>query len=385
MSDPLSGLLGAPESERQPLWRPVPPPRRSRRPLGFLKLLVAIIVMAGVAAGAIFGARALIADLTKKTVIADYAGRGTGSVDVTIKPGQSAAAIGASLAKLAVVKSEAAFIKAANNDPKRAATIQPGDYVLRSHMSGAAAFALLFDPKARNAQPFTIAEGLDMRQALPIIAKATGLKLADLQAAAKNPAALGLPSWAIGVKNAEGFLFPATYAPKRGTSAVAVLRSMVAKFNEEATKLDLVAKASAQNISPLQAVTLASIVEREVNRSADQGKAARVMYNRLANTASFPSLGMDSTTRYAVGNFDKPLKQSELNDPSPYNTRVSPGIPPGPIGNPGEATLTAVLNPPAGDWTYFVYLPQEKTTVFTGSTDEFNRLEAQYKLETGGG
>jgi UPF0755 protein len=341
--------------------------------------------MAGVAAGIIFGARALIGNLTDKPTVKDYAGQGTGSVEVTIKPGQSAGAIGAQLAELDVVKSEAAFNKAANNDPARAAKIQPGDYILHKHMSGAAAFALLFDPKARNAQPFTIAEGLRMQEALPIIAKATGLKLADLEAAANNPAALGLPSWADGVKNAEGFLFPATYAPKRGTTAVAVLRSMVAKFNEEAAKLDLVAKASAEDISPLQAVTLASIVEREVNRSADQGKAARVMFNRRANTASFPTLGMDSTTRYAVGNFDKPLTLSELNNPSPYNTRVSPGIPPGPIGNPGEATLRAVLNPTPGDWTYFVYLPSEKQTFFTGSTDEFNQLEARYKQETGGG
>jgi UPF0755 protein len=383
MSDPLSGLLGTGEPERRPVWRPVPPPHK--KPAGALRLLVAIIVMAGVAAGIIFGARALIGNLTDKPTVKDYAGQGTGSVEVTIKPGQSAGAIGAQLAELDVVKSEAAFNKAANNDPARAAKIQPGDYILHKHMSGAAAFALLFDPKARNAQPFTIAEGLRMQEALPIIAKATGLKLADLEAAANNPAALGLPSWADGVKNAEGFLFPATYAPKRGTTAVAVLRSMVAKFNEEAAKLDLVAKASAEDISPLQAVTLASIVEREVNRSADQGKAARVMFNRLANTASFPMLGMDSTTRYAVGNFDKPLTLSELNNPSPYNTRVSPGIPPGPIGNPGEATLRAVLNPTPGDWTYFVYLPSEKQTFFTGSTDEFNQLEARYKQETGGG
>jgi UPF0755 protein len=383
MSDPLSGLLGTGEPERRPLWRPVPPPRK--KPAGAFRLLVAIVVMAAVAAGVIFGARAVIGNLTHKDTIKDYAGQGTGSVEVTIKPGQSAGAIGAQLAKLDVVKSEAAFNKAASKDPARAGKIQPGDYILHKHMSGAAAFALLFDPKARNAQPFTIAEGLRVQQVLPIIAKATGLKLTDLEAAASNPAALGLPSWANGVKNAEGFLFPATYAPKRGTSAVAVLRSMVAKFNEEAAKLDLVGKASAQGLQPLQAVTLASIVEKEVNQSADRGKAARVMYNRLRNPGLFPTLGMDSTTRYAVGNFDKPLTQSQLNDPSPYNTRVTPGIPPGPIGNPGEATLSAVLNPTPGTWTYFVYLPSEKQTIFTDSTDEFNQLEARYKQETGGG
>jgi UPF0755 protein len=187
------------------------------------------------------------------------------------------------------------------------------------------------------------------------------------------------------VKNAEGFLFPATYAPRRGTSAVAVLRSMTARFAVEADKLQLVAKAQQQGVTSLQAVTLASIVEKEVNQTADQGKAAAVLYNRLHNTGEFPTLGMDSTVRYALGDYNGPLKQSDLDTDSPYNTRKFPGIPPGPIGNPGEATLKAVLAPAQGDWTFFVYLPKEKKTVFTASSSEFYNLQQQYLAETGGG
>ncbi len=387
MSDPLGGLLGGgTDTERRPLWRPVPPPHRGRKPVVFLKLLVAIAVLAGAAAGVIFGARAIISDATKDKGPADYAGSGTGSVEVNILSGQTATAIGAGLVKLDVVKSQGAFTAAAKADPTRAAKIQPGSYLLRKQMSGAAAFNLLFDPKAKNATPYTIPEGYNLAQSLPIIAKATGLKLTDLQAAAANPSALGLPSWANGVKNAEGFLFPATYAPKRNTSAVNVLRPMVAKFNQEAVKLNLTAKASTLGVSPLQVVTLASIVEREVNNAVDNGRVARVLFNRLANTASFPTLGMDSTTRYATGNYDKPLTQADLDNPSPYNTRYlySPGIPPGPIGSPGEATLTAVLNPPPGDETYFIYLPSQKQTIFTSSFYEFQQLQTQYCQETGG-
>ncbi len=383
MSDPLSGLLGSGESQYQPPRRPVPSPRR--KPAGFARLFLAIIVMAGLAAGVVFGGKAIIGDLTSSKKVIDYTGKGTGTVDVTITSGQSAQAIGNTLVAKQVVKSVEAFTKAANGDPERAAKIQPGDYALRSHMSGAAAFNLLFDPKARNEQRFTIAEGLDLRQALPIIAKATGLKIADLNYAANHPALLGLPTWAAGVKNAEGFLFPATYAPRRGASAVAVLRSMTARFAVEADRLQLVAKAQTQGVTPLQAVTLASIVEKEVNQSADQTKAAAVLYNRLHDTGNFPTLGMDSTVRYAVNNFDKPLTQSQLDTNSPYNTRKFPGIPPGPIGNPGEATLKAVLAPSQGDYTYFIYLPKEKKTFFTASTSEFNSLQQQYNAEIGGG
>ena len=380
MSDPLSGLLGADEGARRPPRRPVPPPRR--RPAGFGRLFLAILVMAGLVAAVIFGGKALISNLTHTTKIADYAGQGTGSVDVSILSGQSATAIGNTLVSKTVVKSVEAFTAAANNDPERAAKIQPGNYILRAHMSGAAAFDLLFSPSARDEQRFTIAEGLDMQQALPIIAKATGLKLADLENAADHPTLLGLPTWAAGVKNAEGFLFPATYAPRKNTPALVVLRSMVARFNIEAQKLNLVAAAQANKITPLQAVTLASIIEKEVNKSADQGKAARVFFNRLQDTADFPTLGMDSTVRYALGGYSGPLTQSQLAINSPYNTRINPGIPPGPIGNPGEATLKAVLSPTPGDWTFFIYLPKEKQTFFTSSSSQFYAWKQQYCQET---
>ncbi|HEX4019330.1 MAG TPA: endolytic transglycosylase MltG [Frankiaceae bacterium] len=381
MSDPLSGLLGSGESRRQmpPPRRPLPPQRR--RSLGFGRLFIAIIVMAGLVAGVIFGGKAIISDITHKTTVDDYSGSGTGSVDFTIVGGQSPDTIASNLAALHVVKSAAAFEKAANADSDRAGKIQPGNYIMRLHMSGASAFNRLFDPKAVNANRFTIAEGLDLRHILPIIARATGLPMGDLNAAALSPQLLGLPSWASGVHTAEGFLFPATYAPKKGTSAVAILRSMVARFNTEATALNLVAGAQARGVKPLDIVTLASIVEREVNQTADLRKAAAVMYNRLKDTADFPTLGMDSTTRYALGDVTGPLTQSQLADPSPYNTRVSPGIPPGPIGNPGEATLKAVLAPVVGDYTYFVYLPKEKKTVFTASSSEFNQLQLQYQQE----
>jgi UPF0755 protein len=383
MSDQLSGLLGqgSGESRRQPPRRPLPPQRR--RSIGFGRLFIAIIVMAGVVAGLIFGGKAVISHLTHKSTVADYSGSGTGSVDVTIVSGQSPTTIARNLAAKGVVKSAAAFEKAAAADPDRAAKIQPGDYLLRHHMSGASAFNRLFDPKALNAQRFTIAEGLDLRHILPIISKATGLSVADLTAAALQPKLLGLPSWASNVTSAEGFLFPATYAPKKGTSAVNVLRQMVAKFNQEATALNLVSQAQARGVTPLQAVTLASIVEKEVNQTADLRKAAAVMYNRLKDTADFPTLGMDSTTRYSLGDYTGNLTQSQLNNPSPYNTRVTPGIPPGPIGNPGEATLKAVLAPVEGNYTYFVYLPKEKKTVFTASSSEFNQLQQQFCQESG--
>ena len=107
-----------------------------------------------------------------------------------------------------------------------------------------------------------------------------------------------------------------------------------------------------------------------------------MLYNRLNDTADFPTLGMDSTTRYALGGYSGTLTQSQLAINSPYNTRVYPGIPPGPIGNPGESTLKAVLAPTPGDWTFFIYLPKEKETLFTPSSSQFYAWQQQYCQET---
>jgi UPF0755 protein len=231
--------------------------------------------------------------------------------------------------------------------------------------------------------PYTIPAGDNLAQSLPVIARATGLRLADLQAAAANPEALDLPAWARGVTSAEGFLYPGTYQPQRGTSAIDVLKAMVAEFNRKSAPLDIVGRAAAQHVSPLQALTLASIVQKETDADADAGRVARVIYNRLSEPQYFPYLGMDSTTRYATGNYDKPLTLSELDDPSPYNTRLRPGIPPGPIGSPAVPALVGVLDPPPGPWVYFLYLPAEKQTFFTDNTNDFQLLEARRCREAG--
>ena len=103
-------------------------------------------------------------------------------------------------------------------------------------MSGASAFNLLFDPKALNAQRYTIAEGLDLRHILPIISKATGLKRGRPDRTPPlQPELLGLPSWASSVSSRRGLPLPGDVRPEEGDQRRRVLRSMVARFNTEAT------------------------------------------------------------------------------------------------------------------------------------------------------
>ena len=368
------------EPSRQP--RPPRPPRRHLP--RWAGLLIVVGVLAGVLAGLILGVGAVIHKLGGgSSTNNDFAGDGSGRVVVQVLPG-TAVDIGRTLVKQDVVKSIAAFTSAANADP-RSRSIQPGFYALHHQMSASSAITLLLDPAARAEARVTIPEGMSTRRMLTVVSQATGLKLADLQAAAKQPAALGLPSWITISPEGypEGYLFPATYQVPPNAKAVDVLKLFAARFNQEIKSLGLVQGAAAVGLSPNQVITVASIIEGEAAGESDRGKIARVIYNRLHDTGRFPTLGMDSTTRFALGGYLGTLKQSQLATDSPYNTRVKPGLPPGPINNPGEAALQAALHPTAGPWLYFVTLPKERVTKFAVTSGEFATLEQQLHAEGG--
>jgi UPF0755 protein len=343
------------------------------------RLLIATAALALVMVLAIVAVGALL-NRIRGTDAPDYSGQGTDPVVVEVAEGASPPQIGRTLQAAGVVKSAAAFTEAASKNDQRARSLQPGFYRLRKQMSGKNAFDLLLDPSARAESRFTLPEGLSVRQALPIINKGTGIPLNDLQAAVGRPDTLGLPTYA---KGAEGFLFPATYTVRPDASATEVLRLMVDRYKQEAGQLDLVAGAARNHVTPLQLVTLASIVEREVRN--DRGKAARVLYNRLADTKDFPTLGLDSTVRYALNDFPGALTQSQLQVNSPYNTRTHPGIPPGPIGNPGTEALQAALSPTPGNWVYFLSLPKENKTYYATTAKEFNDLRQKLAAQGGAG
>lgn len=357
MTDPLLPTTERPAS---------PPPHRRRVHAG--RLLIAIAALALVMVLVIVGVGALLGKVGGGSS-PDYQGNGTDPVVVQVPEGATSGQIGRVLAQAGVVKSAGAFTSVATKNDAKARSLQPGYYRLRKQMSGKAAFNLLLDPSSRAESKFTTPEGLSVRQLLPIISKGTGIPVAELEKATKQTQDLGLPPYAKGV---EGFLFPATYTVSPDATPVQVLKMMVDRYKQEADQLDLTAGAAKNHITPLQLVTLASIVEREVRN--DRDKAARVLYNRLADTKNFPTLGMDSTVRYALDDYQGVLTQSQLNVDSPFNTRNHPGIPPGPIGNPGTEALRAMINPAPGTWVYFVSLPKEDKTYYATTAAEFNDL-----------
>lgn len=347
--------------------------RRRRRGRSALALLFVLALLAGLGGGGYYGYRVISA----RFAVADYPGNGTGRAVVDIKPGDTATDIGRTLQAAGVVESFKAFVQAADKDP-RSRNLQPGSYQLRKQMRASAALALLLNPASRLLARVSLAEGLTVQQAFSKISSVTGISLADLQAAAKNPTALELPAWANG--NLEGFLFPATYDFQPGSTATQVLRTMVRRFVTEAASMDLVNKAQAMSMSPYQIVTIASVVEKEGRVASDYPKIARVIYNRLQ--AGMP-LQVDATVLYGVGKAGtgQPPTQQDLASASPYNSYKVKGLPPTPIAAPGHTALAAALAPAPGNWLYYVLMDKQGRHFFTNDYNAFLAQKAKSQQE----
>lgn len=279
----------------------------------------------------------------------DYAGPGSGSVTFQVRQGDTATIIGRNLKSAGVVKSVAAFTDAARTD-QRSRNIQVGYYQLKKQMKASDALAVLVDPKNLIQARVTIPEGYRVEDIVKAIAAKTDIKAGQVQAALEDPNALGLPPEANG--NVEGYLFPATYDVVPGETAVQLLRQMVAMTLTVEKELDVATKARALGRTPEEILTVASILESEGSRTEDLPKIARAIYNRLDRGMALQS---DATVNYANDKSGSVYTTAEDRaNPSPYNTYVHTGLPPGPIGSPGKKTIEAALNPADGPWLYWV-------------------------------
>jgi len=271
-----------------------------------------------------------------------------------------------------VIKSEKAFANAAKQDA-RALGIQPGTYKLHKQMSGAAALQLILDPSARLLSRVTVPEGLSVAATLKLISEKSKLKLADLEAAAKDVKALELPSYAKG--KPEGFLFPDTYDLEPDTTAAGLLKSMVDEYKAKVDDAGLVQKAAAVNLSPYEMVIVASLVEKETQQADERGKVARVIYNRLDQDFF---LGIDAAVLYGLNRSSGGLSEADLAKDTPYNNRIHKGLPPTPIASPGIASLQAAVAPAKGPWLYYVLdASHPGHHLFTNDRDVFNTAKAK--------
>jgi UPF0755 protein len=327
-------------------------------------LCVLVLFLAGIVAGGVYGYKWY----SKRH--ANWSGQGYGSVMVQVKP--NAIACGATLentlVNLGVVASATAFCdaaKAAGNS----ASLEPGYFRLRKHMSAGAAWALLMNPKSRVQTNAAVPDGLRVSRVIAVLAARTGIPLSQFQSVLKNDVSqLGLPSWAKG--NPEGFLYPDTYPVQPGTSALTILKTMVAKFNSEISTINLPREARIGKFTEYQVITEASLLEAEVGAVPQYfGKVAGVIDNRLNNHWY---LGLNSTVAYALNKYTYNFSESQLHNKSLYNTMNHYGLPPGPIDSPDLAAIEAVLHPTPTTAMYFITVNKAGKTLFTSSESQFN-------------
>ncbi|HET7724539.1 MAG TPA: endolytic transglycosylase MltG [Propionibacteriaceae bacterium] len=350
-----------------------------RRVRSGIAVLIALAVLVG---GGWFAAKKGYAMYMDWRQTDDYIGTGVDDVQVTIPAGASLTDMGLVLVKADVVKSTKAFQSAAAKEPK-STTIQAGTYKMKTHLPAAAAVARLVDPTTyKVVKRVLIREGLRITAMVPVLAKGTGLTEDQINAALKDPSKLGLPDWAN--KNPEGFLFPDSYEVADKPDALATLKAMTAEFNSVMASEDFANRAAALGYTPLQVLTVASIIEAEVNRPEDRPMVARAIYNRLqgkTESGQPMKLQLDSTVIYANGgNGRLTTTDAQRQIDSPYNTYRIDGLPPGPINSPGKQAIEAALNPADGTWIYWVVVnPQTGETKFASTLADHTKNVAQFQ------
>jgi UPF0755 protein len=331
-----------------------------------LFILVLVLAAAGVAAWGWY------------CITQPYQGFTSGGVFLTVPHGASSRGVAHILESNGVVRSALAFEIYARRHPRR--SLEAGEYFFERPVSGREVFWKLAKGEVYEI-PFTVREGETLYDIAHDLEAGHFLPADDFVKAASDPMMIrDVDPHALTL---EGYLFPATYQLPRHPVAVELTAAMVKKFKEQWARIsppmagdDKTRLASGYPISSI--VTLASLVERETPKKEERPLVAGVFENRLRKDMM---LQCDPTVIYALeqeGRYNGTLTGADLRVNSPYNTYEHTGLPPGPIGNPGEASLRAALQPAETDYLYFVANTQGGH-FFSATLEEHNRNVTKYR------
>jgi UPF0755 protein len=300
------------------------------------------------------------------SLLQPFKGEGDGErVAVTIPQGSSLSQIADRLEQNGVIE-DAGFFQLRARISGHSEDLLPGTYELRKDMTFAAALDALQEGVPPNVVRVSIPEGLSRKEIRPLT---EGLRGNYARATRRSPSLDPSDYGAERATSLEGFLFPATYELKKGQRVTRLREQQLAHFKRNFEKVDL-RYAKRKNLNAYDVLIIASLVEREAMVAKERSIIASVIYNRLRNDIR---LDIDATTRFAVGNWKRPLKVSEIQNPSPYNTRVHPGLPPGPIGNPGLDSIRAAARPAKTGFLFYVVKPG------TCGKHNFAKTDAQFQ------
>jgi UPF0755 protein len=280
-----------------------------------------------------------------------FHGDGSGRVQVTVPKGSSVSEVGDLLSDKDVIDNSTLFQVRVTLAGKRS-EIYSGNFTLAHNMSYGAAIDALSTPPVKRTIAVTIPEGYTRSQAAQLVEEAGvpgDYTKATIRSKYLDPAEYGGRN----ARDLEGFLFPDTFELKPNAPVEDLVQLQLQDFKRRIKGVDM-KYAKSKNLTVFDVVTIASMVEDEAGVDSQRGLVASVIYNRLHE--GMP-LGIDATIRFATGNYTEPLTESELAIDSPYNSRTNAGLPPGPISNPGLASIEAAAHPPKTDYLFYVTTP----------------------------
>jgi UPF0755 protein len=246
--------------------------------------------------------------------------------------------------------------------------LKAGDYRFNDGMTPAEILAKMVNGDV-DFRRFALPEGYSIYQAAELLEQKGVLGREEFLKACRDKRLLdrlGIPATTV-----EGYLFPATYNLSRGGAAEQLVAQMTAQF---AKAYAGIAMNAGHGLSRHEAVTLASMIEKEAVSAAEKPLISSVFHNRLAIGMPLQS---DPTAVYGVRAFAGKVTRADIEHRSPYNTYLNNGLPPGPIGNPGTDALVAALHPAATHFLYFV-ARQDGTHQFSRTLGEHNRAVRRY-------
>ncbi len=294
---------------------------------------------------------------------------GRGEVILTIPKGLGVRGIGALLADRGLLRNDIRFL-ALVRVSGLTTRLQAGEYSIPLGLTPPEVLQLLKSGKTLRHR-VTIPEGMNLWQTAAIFARDGWVNEERFIGLARDTAFA--KTLGIDAPTLEGYLFPETYTLVRHEAdEKTIIRMMTGRLQQVWKELE---PGEPSSLNRHEALTLASIVEKETARPQERPLIAGVFRNRLSQKMRLQS---DPTVSYGIKGFQGPLAKKDLNRPTPYNTYVITGLPPGPICNPGREAIKAALHPLPTDFLYFVSR-NDGSHVFSRNLEDHNRAVQAYQ------
>jgi UPF0755 protein len=295
-------------------------------------------------------------------------GQSTTPIIISLPSGSGIRALARDLKASGLIRSSTHFILLARLRGA-AHRLKAGDYSLSATMPPGAILKKIVAGEV-DFRKFALPEGYSMYQAAELLEQKGYYKKEAFLIACRNPELLA--RLGISADSAEGYLYPATYDVSGKSSAEQLVEQMVGQFRKSAH--EAATKSKPSGFTQHELVTLASVIEKEAVVTAEKPLISSVFHNRLRIGMPLQS---DPTAVYGVRAFSGKVTKADIMRPSPYNTYLNRGLPPGPIGNPGKEAINAAQHPQKTDYFYFV-ARQDGTHHFSKTLDEHNRAVSRY-------